>query len=319
MSSEFDLIQRFFKRTYDRSDIEINNGDDCAVVAVPDDHRLVVTTDTLVEGVHFPRGTAPQDIAHKSLAVSLSDLAAMGSVPKWFTLSLTMPEYDESWLADFSHGLFTLAGQFHVALIGGDTTRGPLSITIQAMGSVMAEMAVPRSGAQEGDDVYVTGSIGGAALGLKAVSDGFELPDHQQYFCQQDLNRPMPRVAAGVGLGPFATAMIDCSDGLVADLQHLLTASGMGAVIKASRVPYPEAIKDYLAETGDYALPLTGGDDYELIFTASPKNRSVIAALPEAIDCPFTWLGTVTTHEGLIVLDDSNEPMVLNHSGYLHF
>lgn len=319
MSDEFDLIQRYFHRQYDRSDIEIGNGDDCAVVSVPVDHQLAITTDTLIEGVHFPVGTLPERIGHKALAVSLSDLAAMGSVPKWFTLSISLPQHDEAWLSGFSKGLFALADQFNVALIGGDTTRGPLSITIQAMGSVADGRAVRRSTAQVGDDIYVTGTIGDAALGLKALTTDLELPGHHLYHCQQRLDKPSPRISSGIAASPFVTAMIDCSDGLVADLGHLLVDSGLGGVIKTSRVPLSESVKDYAEETKDWELPLAGGDDYELIFTASPDNRSIIAALPEAVNCPITWLGTVTTHDGLVVLGEDDVALDFSAQGYKHF
>lgn len=317
--NEFDLIRKYFRRDYRREDIIVGNGDDCAVVSIPAGHQMATSIDTLVEGVHFLADTNPEWLGHKALAVSLSDLAAMGSVPRWATLALTLPEADDEWLAAFSKGFLSLADRFNVALIGGDTTRGPLSISVQVMGIVMEGQAVRRSGASEGDDIYVTGQLGDACLGLMSLENEALLEPHLAYSCRMRLERPDPRVSVGVGLSPFASAMIDCSDGLLADLGHLLAASGLGGVIKRERFPLSEAVRSFVTEHDNWQPVFAGGDDYELVFTAPPSSRSIVAAMVESTGCSISWLGTVTTHDELIVLGDDDLPMSLSGSGYRHF
>ncbi len=320
MSQEFELIDRYFKREYLRADILVENGDDCAVLLPPAGKSLAVTTDTLVEGVHFLADTPSDLLAHKALAVNLSDLAAMGASPAWFTLALTLPEADERWLQEFAKGLFTLADSMGVALVGGDTTRGPLSLSITAMGLLPEKGGVLRSGAQVGDDVYVTGTLGGAALGLRALRGEVSLPSAHEYMCVERLQQPQPRVMAGLALAPYVTAMIDCSDGFLADLGHILSASGADAVIRGESLPMLEAVSERVKEQGEWALPLAGGDDYELIFTAPPSRREAIASLVDVLDCPLTWVGSLFAGEGKINVQAPEGGYIeLPEAGYSHF
>jgi len=232
---EFDIIRRYFQEKTHRNDIvRIGIGDDAAVLNIQTDTNLVVAVDTLVAGVHFPLNTTPHDIGFKALAVNLSDLAAMGATPCWMTLALTLPQADELWLSEFSKGLFVLADKFHVALGGGDTTQGPLTISIQVGGVVTKDKALLRSGAKPGDVILVTGMLGDAARGLQLLQQqDSDIPD--EYLAQ--LNRPSPRIAAGQQLLDVATACIDISDGLYSDLSHITTASGVGAIIELEPLP----------------------------------------------------------------------------------
>ncbi len=314
---EFDLIERFFQRSRAMPGVIVGVGDDAAVLELPADRQLVVTADTLIEGVHFPVATAAFDIGYKVLAVSVSDLAAMGAMPRWYTLALTLPQADESWLGDFSAGLAALEEASGIALIGGDTTRGALSVTIQAMGWVRRGAAVRRAGARPGDDVYVTGTLGDAALGLKLVrgevgsAEAFER-------CRERLDRPRPRTVAGYSLAPFVTAMIDCSDGFVADLTHLLEASGCGAEIDLRQLPLSAPVRRWVSEHG-WALPLGGGDDYELIFTADPAQRSVINGIADNLHCAVTRVGVIVEQAGIRLLDEQGHGIEPAQAGYRHF
>ncbi|MGV6857639.1 MAG: thiamine-phosphate kinase [bacterium] len=320
MSAEFDVIQRYFQRRYERGDIVVENGDDCAVVVPPTGKSLAVSSDTLLEGVHFLPDSPAELLGHKALAVNLSDLAAMGAAPGWFTLALTLPEVDDAWLKAFSTGLFRLADSMGVALLGGDTTRGPLSITITAMGFLSPTGGVLRSGAQAGDDVYVTGSLGAAALGLKSLRGDADLPAAHEYLCLQRLEQPQPRVMAGLALAPYATAMIDCSDGFAADLGHILEASGVDAVIRAESLPMVEAVREVVDATGDWSLPLAGGDDYELIFTAPAAQRDTVASLVDVLDCPVTWVGSLFAGKGEMRIEPPEGVAIdLAKPGYSHF
>lgn len=317
--SEFDLIERYFRKSIPRDDVIVGNGDDCAVTSVPAGHQLTVSVDTLVEGVHFLPEVDPFSLGYKALAVSLSDLASMASVPRWATLALTIPEPDDAWLSAFSDGFHSLAEQFNVALVGGDTTRGPLSITVQLMGTVLDGKAVTRGGAQLGDDIYVTGQLGDAAIGLKCAQGEYMSEPHLDHHCRMRLERPEPRISSGVGLGPFVSAMVDCSDGFAADLGHILSSSGCGAVVKRRSLPISEAGRQFVENSGDWAPIVSGGDDYELIFTASPDSRTMISAIAEATGCSITWVGTVTSHDQLVMLGDDDLPLENPGSGYTHF
>ena len=317
---EFELIQRFFSWPSGRSDVSVGIGDDTAVVDVPAGQQLVVTTDTLVEGVHFPAHTSPFDTGHKSLAVSLSDLAAMGARPRWFTLALTLPKVDENWLSGFSSGLRTLAEQQNIVLVGGDTTKGPLTISIQAMGVVGSGQAVLRSTAKPGDDIYVTGTLGDAALGLEFALETSEpgITKECRSYCLQRLNRPEPRVRAGISLAPFLTAMIDCSDGFVADLGHILASSGCGAELQLAALPLSSALQVNVEKQG-WRYPLSGGDDYELIFTASPRSRCEIIGIAENLNAPVTRVGKITEGGGIKITSADGQLLDLTTTGYTHF
>ncbi len=315
--SEFQLIREYFAAGAGRdASVRLGIGDDCAILAPPPG-ELVMSLDTLVAGVHFPLDTAAADIGHKALAVNLSDLAAMGARPQWFMLGLTLPEVNESWLRGFCDGMFTLAQQFQISLIGGDTTRGPLNIGVQISGVVPAGQALRRDGAQVGDDIYVSGQPGWAAAGLQIVQQRLQLDDAQlRARCLQALNRPQPRLALGQALRGLATSAIDVSDGLAADLGHILEASGVGAVIEWDFLPV-EVLRAAIGEQA-YALALHGGDDYELCFTAPSQLRVELEDLFEQFDCGARRIGHIESEPGLRVRrDGAISPYQMK--GYEHF
>ncbi len=296
--SEFDLIAQFFTHPSQRCDVALGVGDDCALLHPPAGSVLAVTVDTLVAGVHFPEDAYPADIGWKALAVNLSDLAAMGAKPAWITLALTLPVADPAWLAPFAQGLMALAKCHDVALVGGDTTRGPLAITIQALGFCPAGKALRRSGAQPGDGIYVTGTLGDGALGL-AVHQGRMMvtdPSQRAYLLQR-LHRPEPRLQAGQALRGIASAAIDISDGLVADLGHILQASGVGGGLYVSQLPRYLLTTSTLTESQWLNLILGGGDDYQLCFTVPSEKIDEL----NLVDLGITYhrIGTVEKELGL--------------------
>jgi thiamine-monophosphate kinase len=310
--SEFDLIHKYFTWDNPPADIAIAVGDDAAVLDIPDGKQLVTSIDTLISGVHFPEDTSPKSIGHKALAVNLSDIAAMGATPKWFTLALTIPEINETWLNSFSKGLKSLAHQHNCFLIGGDTTCGPLSISIQVMGLVDKGRALLRSGAKIGDKIYVTGSLGDASAGLKNIQGNLKLSKQDSEYCQQRLNDPTPRLVESDFIKSFATSCIDISDGLLQDLSHVLQASQVGATLNLSELPLSLALKGLDSDIATN-LVLTGGDDYELLFTIPINNESQFL---DKIDHIVTCIGVIT-EEKLIILDEAGNH--LTSSGYNHF
>lgn len=273
---EFDVIRRFFQRPLRRKDVVTGSGDDCALLRVPADSLLAVSTDTLVAGVHFFADMDPVRLGHKALAVNLSDLAAMGAEPRWVSLALTLPHVDEAWLAGFSQGFLALADFYNVELVGGDMTRGPLSITVCIKGVVPEKGALHRSGAQPGDGIWVTGELGGAALALqhllgnKAGAPAADLLER--------LECPRPRIVTGMALRGVASSCLDLSDGLASDLGHILRASGVGAQIELERLPLPAAFAS-LPEQERWSLALAGGDDYELCFTVPEGERGMLETI----------------------------------------
>ena len=277
--NEFDLIKSYFNWPLSDPSIELGVGDDAALFQIDSDCQLVTSTDTLSEGVHFFKDAHPGDIAYKSLAVNLSDIAAMGAQAKCFTLSLTLPKLDESWLQAFSDSLREASELFNVSLIGGDTTKGPLNITITIMGTVKKSKAIKRSGAKNGDDIYVSGDLGRAALCLKKINEGSQ-PSTTEL---NKLNKPVPRLSLGSALKNIASSCIDISDGLEQDLSHILSASKVGAIIDSNNLPLSDTVKEYIKSTQDWGLPLCGGDDYELCFTSDKSNQSEIKKLSEQI------------------------------------
>lgn len=301
-----------------RADVALGIGDDAAVLEVPADQQLVISTDMLVSDVHFPERTDPESIGHKALAVNLSDLAAMGASPAWFTLNLSLPCADAAWLQSFCKGMFALAGQFDVQLVGGDTARGPLTVGVQICGFVPRGQALTRAGARPGDRVYVTGALGDAAIGLLFAQGKLGVPEEYRANVLERLNRPQPRVAAGVGVRGLASACIDLSDGLAADLGHLLTASGVGARLDLRRLPVTPA---YDCAFGQYRwdLALAFGDDYELCFTIPPAREPVFrqAALQFGVTCAY--IGDIEAELGLRIVDESGRPYVIKQAGYDHF
>lgn len=308
---EFALIQRYFAAlTPPGSDVVLGIGDDCALLRVPPGKELVVTTDTLVAGRHFPLDTAPFDIGWKALAVNLSDLAAMGAEPRWFTLALTLESADQTWLSEFVRGLRHLATRHAVSLIGGDTTRGPLSLTITAMGLVPAGSALRRDGAKIGDAVCVTGTLGDAALALVDVLAG-----RSKEASRARLDRPEPRVAAGVALRDLAHAAIDLSDGLAGDLAHVLAASSVGATIEANALPQ-SAMFARRAPADRITLQTRGGDDYELCLCLHPDRVDEARA---RLDVPLTVIGRITAEPGLRFVDAAGGTIDIPPLGYRHF
>jgi len=315
MASEFELIHKYFQSTDLPDDVTLGVGDDAALLNMPEGHQLVVTVDTLIEGVHFPVNTSPEDIGHKALAVNLSDLAAMGASPRWVTLALSLPSADESWVAKFAQGFMALAKKYGVSLVGGDTTRGALSITVQAMGCVNNAMSLLRSAASEGDDIYVSGTIGDAGLALQMLSGQGVIPDS----LLKALNLPEPRIDLGMALNGIANASIDVSDGLIADLGHILEASEVGAELSLESMPYSSDVKQWLETGNDEILPMTWGDDYELLFTASPEHASAIQALSVRLDLPLTRIGKITEQPGLRIFTPEGEITNVAGTGYDHF
>lgn len=312
---EFDLIREFFTRPARDASVVLGVGDDAALLNVPAGEVLVVTTDSLVAGRHFPETASAFDIGWKSLAVNLSDLAAMGATARWVTLAITLPDNDEHFLRDFSRGFFALADQENVSLVGGDTTRGPLSITVTAMGTVPAAAALRRSGASIGDDLYVSGTVGDAGLGLRLALEQWldELSPDARDIVLTRLHRPQPQLALGAALRGLASAAMDVSDGVAQDLGHLLQASGVGAELALDALPLSPALQS-IDPAFAIILALTSGDDYELLFTAPPAARDAVAALP----VPCTRIGRITTTRGLVLMRDG-QPVDMAMTGYTHF
>ena len=312
---EFDIIKQFFaaQRTH-RPDVVVGIGDDCAVVDVPSDQQLVMTMDTLVADIHFFNSnvTTPYEIGYKALAVNLSDLAAMGAMPAWITLGITLPQADETWLKDFCKGLFHLAQKYNVQLIGGDLTRGPLTITIQAHGFVPKNQAIKRSGAKPGDLIYVTNTLGDAALGLLILQNKITVPEQYKNDFIFRLHQPYPQIEMGISLRHIANSAIDISDGLAADLNHILQASKVGAVIEVDRLPLSNALRECIPLDEAYHLALTGGDDYELCFTIPPEHQAV---LNENVTC----IGVITEKAGLDLRFKDGRSYNRAVKGYKHF
>jgi thiamine-monophosphate kinase len=316
MPSEFALINLIKQRVKSRSDVVLGIGDDAALLNVPNDHYLVVSTDTLNSGVHFPEETAAEDIGYKALAVNLSDLAAMGATPAWASLAISLPLTDVDWLEKFLDGFFELADEHDVQLIGGDTTQGPLSITITAHGFVPKDQALRRDAAKPGDEIWVTGSIGDAAGGLAQ----WKAQGLQSAKLRHRLDRPTPRVNVGIALRGIANAAIDISDGLVADLSHILHASKVGAEIEVCRVPMSKPLLDHFPDDqARYRLQLAGGDDYELCFTAPAHQSLAIEQALAECDVVGTVVGHVVSGTELKCFDENGELFELQQKGFEHF
>lgn len=318
--TEFDIIRNFFAaQTEHRSDVILGIGDDSALVSVPAGHELAITTDTLTAGVHFPGTTLPYDIGYKALAVNLSDLGAMGAQPAWVTLAITLPANNEDWVQSFCDGFFTLANRYRVELIGGDLTRGPLSITVQALGFVPANQAVRRSGAKPGDLIYVTGTLGDAGLALLAYQDKIQLPAQYRRQLAERLDRPEPRIATGIALRQLAHAAIDISDGLGADLGHILQQSQVGARLNIDHLPLSDEVKHSLSHEEAIALALNAGDDYELCFTVAPNKQKELEEKLAAIPCRYTMIGTIEAEQGLACYYSDGRKYNGAINGYEHF
>lgn len=301
MPSEFDIIKKHFQHnTTSRDDVILGSGDDAAVVQCPPGKQVVITTDTLVEGTHFLKSIAASDLAHRALAVNLSDLAAMGAEPAWILGSLTLPAVDETWLDSFAKTFIAQVNQYGMSLIGGNLTKGPLSVTIQAMGLLPVNKMLRRDQAKVGDHIYVSGKIGCAQAGLRFLKG--ELVEGKD--CAENFLRPMPQIDLGVQLRDIANSCIDISDGLIADLSHLLEDSGVGASIDLNQIPVTKHLS--LEEA------VTAGEDYELCFTVSPDKIGLLDGLSAY------RIGEVTGNKSLQLFKDG-QPIQLSKTGYQHF
>ena len=349
--SEFNLIEKYFTRPSLYADLGV--GDDAALIRVGADMQLAISSDMLVAGTHFFHDAAPYDIGWKSLAVNVSDMAAMGAQAKWVTLAIALPQIlpspfkgegqdggaqhvtpapplplkeggciDETWLAEFSRGFFACADAFNVDLIGGDTTRGPLNISVTIMGEVPTGAASRRDGAQVGDDIWVSGELGNAALGLAHLQGKIKLQNELE-TCLSALHIPMPRAALGLALRGIATSCIDISDGLLADLGHVLKASNCGATIELEKIPCRDFLKNNLQNPQFQEYLLAGGDDYELCFTALKSKRDEINALSKQLKLPISCIGSTrvasSLNTGGLQVDYQNKTISLLKQGFDHF
>jgi len=318
MPSEFDIIEQYFsKHISDNPSVHLGIGDDAAITSIPAGMQQVIAIDTLVEGVHFQKDTPAYNVAWKALAVNLSDLAAMGATPAWFTLALTLPQVSESWLTEFSKGLFFLAGQYNTALIGGDTTRGPLTVSIQVAGHVPQGKALLRSGAKPGDHIFVTGNIGDGCTGLAIQKSGST--DKDDDYLLQRLQKPTARIAFGQSLIGIANACIDISDGLLADVSHILEASEVGATIHLDKMPLSDACKNKQQTLGLTRLQLAqGGDDYELCFSVPENKLSMLECHCDETELKVTEIGIIEMETGLRCYDNQ-QLLEVTQTGYQHF
>ena len=322
--TEFDLIARYFTRKPKQAAVGV--GDDCAIINSTPGMQLAISSDMLVEGQHFFSDVSPYSLGHKALAVNLSDLAACGATPVGFTLALALPRVDESWLQEFSRGLWALADVHGCELIGGDTTQGPLNICITVFGEVPRGQALLRSGAQVGDDIYVSGTLGDARLALDALQGKIELPHEVLVQARQRLELPTPRIALGTALRDVATSSIDISDGLVGDLGHILKASGVGAQINTditmnliaacARIDW---INGLINAEKQQQMVLSGGDDYELAFTSPPTARQAVQAASASSQTPVTRIGVTQRQPGLRLMNSLGQPVYGQFGSFNHF
>jgi thiamine-monophosphate kinase len=317
--SEFALIDRYFRNCgVRRADVRLGVGDDAALLDSPGGSDLVAAIDTLVDGVHFPRGCPAASVGHRVLAVNLSDLAAMGARPAWALLALTLPNVEEAWLEEFAAGFSDLARAHDVALVGGDTTSGPLCATVQILGHVPRSQALLRSGARPGDLVFVSGTPGDAAAGLAVEQGRLTAPGDVGGYLRKRFLYPSPRMALGKSLRGFASACIDVSDGLLGDAGKLAQASGCGVELRYGDLPVSEALVEAVGDARARELALTGGDDYELCFTVHPDNVSRLRHELPPERWGYSLIGGVREAVGAVVTDRGNV-MEFSHSGYDHF
>lgn len=320
--NEFELIERFFTREPTSASVRLGVGDDAALLAPTPGCELAVSVDMLVGGRHFSRDTDPERLGRKALAVNLSDMAAMGATPKWAVLAVALPETDRAWLSAFARGFYAIAEAYGVDLVGGDTTKGPLNLCVTILGEVPAGQALTRAGARPGDDIYVSGTLGDAALALEAMSGRTVVAAAHAVACRERLENPTPRVPLGEALRGSASAAIDVSDGLTGDLGHILERSRVGATIELAAIPRHEALGAKLAgPERSVALRclLAGGDDYELCFTAAPSAQERIAAIARTCALTVTRIGVVTEGGGLVVRDEWGAPLPSLPPAYDHF
>ena len=321
MPGEFQLIRQFFQREQAEqpaAGVLLGIGDDCALLDIPVGKQLAVSVDTLVAGVHFPTDADPELIAERALRTNLSDLAAMGAEPLWFTLALTLPHADEEWLRSFSRGLFACAREYNIALVGGDTTSGPLSITIQVMGVTAPGAALRRDGANIGDFILVTNTLGDGAAALAAIQKTHIFADEHTDYLLQRFYRPTPRLVESAMICTIASSALDISDGLVADLQHICDASDLGAVIDVENVPLSPALQSLNNVPQALEWALSGGDDYELCFTVPPEKMADIAMLIAQGKLQATVIGEMVAGNK-VICEYEGQPFELTKTGYQHF
>jgi thiamine-monophosphate kinase len=315
--TEFDLIRRYFTRATPSALLGV--GDDAALLKVSEDYVLAVSSDMLVSGTHFFPDADPFLLGHKTLAVNLSDMAAMGATPRWATLAIALPGADETWLEKFSAGFFALAQQHGVELVGGDTTRGPLNLCVTIFGEVTAQQALRRSGAQLGDEVWVSGTLGDAALALAHLQGRIMLSAAEYAACAPALHQPQPRVALGLALRGIANSAIDISDGLLADLGHILDASRLAARLDFSALPISSVLRGHLQQPLGKQCALSGGDDYELCFTAPGARHAELLGIAAQLKLPLTCIGRIVAGLGCLVHDAAGDPLNVEANGYDHF
>lgn len=320
--TEFDIIARYFSDidgASNQSSVALGIGDDCALLSLTANQQLALSIDTLVSGRHFPDDADPYQLAQRALAVSVSDLAAMGAKPLAFTLALTMPSVDSQWLDGFSRGLRLAAEQYKIPLIGGDTTQGSLTITLQVHGSLSSKAVLKRSAARLGDAIFVTGTVGDAAAALAIIESRLVVDKQQREFLMQRFYQPTARIEVGRGLLGIANAAVDISDGLLADLGHIATASQLAAIINVDQLPLSTVMKQVVAKPQALAYALKGGDDYELCFTVARENIDQIKTLAQQLSLPITEVGVMAAGSGVKCIDDNGDNVVIDAAGYQHF
>ncbi|MBL4827645.1 MAG: thiamine-phosphate kinase [Spongiibacteraceae bacterium] len=317
--SEFEVIQHFFSNIGSSAEIDLGVGDDCALLSIPNGQRLALSIDSLLVGRHFPADAAPFDIAQRALAVSISDLAAMGARPLAFTLALSLPDVDQNWLQSFSEGLRASAGHYQIPLIGGDTTKGPLSITIQVHGLLPGKAGLQRDGAQPGDRIFVSGCLGDAAAALDVLQQKIILDTNKKKYFYSRFYQPQARITLGVALLNVANAAIDISDGLLADLTHIARASSVAATVYSEKIPFSDVLVQSVNNDQALRYALTGGDDYELCFTANARHRQQLAKYADMFGVPITEIGEITSGEGVQCLDQQGCALEFAVTGYQHF
>ncbi|EFX91169.1 thiamine-monophosphate kinase [Actinobacillus ureae] len=318
--TEFEVIAKYFRRNKVRSDVDLSIGDDCAVTTLKPNERLAITTDTLVSGTHFLPSISAADLAYKTLAVNLSDLAAMGATPAWVSLALTLPKIDHKWLAEFSHSLFAVLDRYQVDLIGGDTTGGPLSLTLTVQGILPKDQGLFRHQAQVGDWIFVSGSLGDSAAGLSLLLNNCKISDESDRYLVRRHLRPTPRVELGLVLRAFSRCAIDISDGLLADLGHILECSQVGAEIELDNIPLSTHLLAKYSEQEARHFALTGGEDYELCFTVSDDKRSEMEKILRSQGIKVSCIGRIiSAASGLILRQNGKQVPLLAQVGFDHF
>jgi thiamine-monophosphate kinase len=315
--SEFSLIQRYFTRNTPGAVLGV--GDDAALLSVASGLELAISTDMLVSGTHFFPNANPRLLGHKVLAVNLSDMAAMGAQPRWATLALALPTVDEVWLAQFSDGFFALAEEFQVELIGGDTTKGPLNLSVTILGVAPQGQALRRDAAKPGDEIWVSGKLGDAALALAHLQGKLKLDETVFKAVAMALHRPQPRVALGLALRGLAHSAIDVSDGLLADLGHILENSKVAAELQFSALPVSAHLTPYLQQDFGQHCVLAGGDDYELCFTAPAIHHEKLEKISAQMSLPLSCIGKIVTGKGCTVRAANGSEMTIKDTGYDHF